>query len=160
MSDWLKTALQATVSLVQSYNNWTFSACTTNWAQGTQILSKYLWSAALRTVQSCMDECDKNGFTVCGMSGGDSCYGGLAIQLPNTAVDTSLCDTTCTDDSSHFCGGNNKVVVYTRPVSPVQLFYWRPKCLSSHLCAHSAIHVDRPTSRQLYIYHLLPGYLQ
>ncbi|KAM0747632.1 hypothetical protein T439DRAFT_328845 [Meredithblackwellia eburnea MCA 4105] len=99
-----------------TWGAWSYHSCWTNWQGGKPTLSQHL-NPQNRTIQSCLAECDANGFSFCGMDGGDTCYGGIAVDYGNSMVESRLCDVQCADDSSHYCGGSGKLGIYVRPAS-------------------------------------------
>ncbi|KAG9055491.1 hypothetical protein FS842_002072 [Serendipita sp. 407] len=103
------TNLPAAPTVLASYNNWYSKGCYTD-----SVVNRALTVQSFKdsmTVEMCIDACANAGHIVAGLEFGTECYCGDA--LPTTPA-TDNCIMPCGGDSSHICGGPNRLNVYQK----------------------------------------------
>ncbi|KAG8798109.1 hypothetical protein FRC18_008753, partial [Serendipita sp. 400] len=101
--------LPAAPTVLASYNNWYSKGCYTD-----SVINRALTVQSFKdsmTVEMCIDACANAGHIVAGLEFGTECYCGDA--LPTTPA-TDNCIMPCGGDSSHICGGPNRLNVYQK----------------------------------------------
>ena len=98
---------------------WSFLSCYTE-GQGTRALSAASYANDSMTLESCAAYC--NGYTYFGTEYARECYCGNAFEGGSTvAPSQSDCSYICAGNGSEYCGGSNRLSVYTSK-SPSRLF--------------------------------------
>lgn len=83
-------------------------------SQTARTLSTYLpVSDGIVFVRGCVEMCQSNGFSFCGVEYGQECYGGNGILNGAQPIDTASCDMPCTGNRTETCGGSNAINLYT-----------------------------------------------
>lgn len=93
------------------FGNFTYAGCYIDNTGGRRILPQFPDNA---TVDGCIAFCNSNGYTVAGMEYYTQCFCGKALQ--NGAVkasDDSQCNTACQGNTTQFCGGPDRMSIYT-----------------------------------------------
>ncbi|CCA72580.1 related to glyoxal oxidase precursor [Serendipita indica DSM 11827] len=102
---------------------WTYNACWVDNAYG-RIFSLAQPASQTNSALSCISQCSAAGYKVAGLQYGNECWCGNHLQ--NAAVKATSeadCNMACPGDTTHACGGPNRLNVYaataTFPVYPV-----------------------------------------
>ncbi|BGO99964.1 hypothetical protein NBRC10513v2_001409 [Rhodotorula toruloides] len=104
-----------------SSSNWTYQGCYSDLAPG-RVLPNGL-TTVNKTVESCIEACDKRGYVFCGVEYHGECWGGNVLSPNSTDQGYGACGLTCTDNPLQYCGGTGGVTgatfeLYTRPAPP------------------------------------------
>ncbi|KAG8819183.1 hypothetical protein FRC17_010573 [Serendipita sp. 399] len=70
------------------------------------------------TVQRCVDGCAAAGFSAAGLEYNRECFCGNTNTPASDAVDINECNSPCFGDASQFCGGGNRILVYSKTYYP------------------------------------------
>ncbi|GAA6042486.1 hypothetical protein JCM8097_003051 [Rhodosporidiobolus ruineniae] len=103
------TAPAATATFVKKYSsgatNWARSSCQSDLRYGTRALPNQLAQLKSRTVESCLDACTANGYSLCGVEWDGECWGANSLDKTSITLDDSACNKVCADDKTEICGG-------------------------------------------------------
>ncbi|KAF4830329.1 WSC domain-containing protein [Colletotrichum tropicale] len=93
---------------------WTSQGCWVDNANG-RILPVQAPDDPKMTVQSCVNYCAANGYTVSGSEYHTQCFCGNAIYGGGVvASDQTSCNTPCGGNSAQMCGGGNRMTIYSK----------------------------------------------
>lgn len=97
--------------------NWTFSACYTEGVTGRALpfAATVVGGAAAMTVDLCLSACETAGYVLAGTEYADECWCGDSIASGATVAPEGIsgCDMLCSGNFSEFCGGSDRLDVYT-----------------------------------------------
>ncbi|KIM19903.1 hypothetical protein M408DRAFT_170271 [Serendipita vermifera MAFF 305830] len=107
------SALGSAPTVLDSYDDWSSQGCYVD-AVNARVLTTIATAVAPMTVGNCVDACSAAGYTVAGIEYSSECYCGSA--LPPVAA-TDGCVMKCDGDSTHTCGGPDRLNVYQKAVA-------------------------------------------
>ncbi|KAG8795161.1 hypothetical protein FRC16_010202 [Serendipita sp. 398] len=99
--------LSTAPTVLEAYKDWSSKGCYVDSVQ-SRVLTGVDITVPM-TVETCIDTCANAGYTVAGIEYGSECYCGAALP-PTSATDN--CIMRCSGDSTHLCGGANRLNVY------------------------------------------------
>ncbi|KAJ6560470.1 WSC domain-containing protein [Mycena capillaripes] len=109
----------------QTVGTWKYNGCFADNVNSRALPNPQTISGGV-TVESCTSACKAKGFAVAGLEFGQECW--CSNSLPTSSLlSDSDCQTTCTANTTEFCGGSSKLTVYEDPTGQI--------CLST---SHSA----------------------
>src|SRR5277367_825121 len=97
--------------LAQSYQNYTYQGCMTNFASKALVQSENTNFGNL-TNEKCIDYCRNKGYSIAGTQSGSQCFCGNTLTSTTLVIDENACATSCTGDNTQVCGDNQKLSVY------------------------------------------------
>jgi hypothetical protein len=106
-------------TLVQSYNNYHLTQCWQDdkYLFGGQRLLQNEPNPPLPheevTVQKCIDACAQSGYTSAGLEWSQECFCGNISFPPGQSTSPGDCNMPCTADATQYCGGPNRLLIYT-----------------------------------------------
>jgi hypothetical protein len=65
------------------------------------------------TVQKCIDACAKSGYSSAGLEWSQECFCGDISVPPAQSAPVDDCNMPCTDNAKQYCGGPNRMLIYT-----------------------------------------------
>ncbi|KAF8606042.1 WSC-domain-containing protein [Ceratobasidium sp. AG-I] len=93
-------------------SGWIKNFCTVD--QDSRVLGGYSYSDnSGMTPASCIASCAQRGFILAGVENGNECYCGNTVNFAYPTKDGD-CKTACAGDSSQFCGGGWRLMVYMK----------------------------------------------
>ncbi|KAF8500811.1 copper radical oxidase [Russula emetica] len=103
-----------TVQTTSLPGNWQYSQCLAE-PNATHVFPYQIIFLQNNSAQNCLTQCSTFGYPAAGMENGDECWCGDVADISNnggtTAAETD-CNTTCSGDSSHLCGGAQRLQLY------------------------------------------------
>ncbi|KAI0263595.1 hypothetical protein BC834DRAFT_971278 [Gloeopeniophorella convolvens] len=75
-------------------------------------------SAGNVTVESCVNECQRESFTVAGLEFAQECWCGNQISAPGAPISQESCNQACVGNNTEVCGGPNALELYLFQNSP------------------------------------------
>ncbi|KAG8775809.1 hypothetical protein FRC15_000307, partial [Serendipita sp. 397] len=106
--------LSTAPTVLETYKDWSSKGCYVDSVQ-SRVLTGVDVTVPM-TVETCIDTCANAGYTVAGVEYGSECYCGAALP-PTSATDN--CIMRCSGDSTHLCGGANRLNVYEQKPATV-----------------------------------------
>ncbi|KAK1227045.1 Cell wall integrity and stress response component 2 [Marasmius sp. AFHP31] len=105
---------------------WNHKGCFVDTPQRTLPTQLDVWGN--NTVEFCIDQCDRKGFTYAAVEYGDQCFCGNTFD-PSTPHSTG-CNMTCAANPNEICGGTYASNVYEKALPVTTCGLWRdvPRC--------------------------------
>src|SRR5271155_590192 len=97
--------------LSQSYENYTYQGCMTNFASKALVQNENTNFGNL-TNEKCINYCRERGYSIAGTQSGSQCFCGNTLSSTTLLIDETACATSCSGDDTQVCGDNQKLSVY------------------------------------------------
>ncbi|KAJ7246532.1 WSC domain-containing protein [Mycena haematopus] len=101
----------------QQVGTWKYLGCFSDSVSSRQLPNQQTISGGA-TVESCTAACKASGFSLAGLEFGQECWCGSAPPTSSLLSDNN-CATACVANTTEFCGGSNKLMVYENPTGQV-----------------------------------------
>jgi len=117
---WSGAAPPPPPSIEPSSGSWVSLGCYSDNVNGRALTfgTSPVGGASKNSVESCTAACSAAGYSLAGMEYSDECYCGNAIVNGGAPAAASSCSMVCSGNSSEFCGGPNRLNVYSNTASP------------------------------------------
>ncbi|GAA6026743.1 hypothetical protein JCM8097_005827 [Rhodosporidiobolus ruineniae] len=101
-----------TMAQIKTFGNWTYDNCYSDMVDNQRSLPTPLVNAN-KTIEACLDACQSNSATVCGLSYGGECYMTTTdISSASTVIDDTSCRYPCAGNPLEMCGGSDALTIY------------------------------------------------
>ncbi|KAG8830432.1 hypothetical protein FRC17_004883 [Serendipita sp. 399] len=102
-------------NVLDSYNGWSKTQCWQDHASNRILKQGPAMPIPedLMTVQKCIDGCAAAGFSSAGVEFGRECFCDNVTYPPGQSEQMSECNKPCTGDGTQFCGGPDRILIYT-----------------------------------------------
>jgi len=117
------TTTSSTTGVMPS--SWSYQGCWVDNANGRALI-QYNQNANTNTIESCIAQCAKLGYTIAGTEYADECYCDNYLRNGAELADSDdECNKPCAGDATEMCGAGNRLSVYSTisppPVLPVPI---------------------------------------
>ncbi|KLO15166.1 WSC-domain-containing protein, partial [Schizopora paradoxa] len=97
-------------STAQSIGDWSYAGCYSDVVGARTLLNQVTLDST--TNEGCTAACQAQGYTLAGTEYADECYCGNEFSNGGTS-EGSGCNMVCSGSSSEYCGGSNRLTVYS-----------------------------------------------
>ncbi|KAG8215859.1 copper radical oxidase [Butyriboletus roseoflavus] len=113
--------------------SWTYKGCLAEPSNGNRVFPyENIWTTN-NTVDACLTQCAAYGYPAAGLEYGNQCFCGDVSDATNGSggyVADSECNTACSGDPGHLCGGPNRLTTYYWTGTP--LYVWNTPGNTGH----------------------------
>lgn len=97
-----------------NFTGWTYEGCGLDNGSNRTFNSDNWWSNSV-TIEGCLDYCGSRGYTYAGLEYSTQCFCGNTLAADRAPVEGVLgnCFSTCAGNSSEYCGGANRLSIYS-----------------------------------------------
>ncbi|KAF9220620.1 copper radical oxidase-like protein [Gyrodon lividus] len=104
---------------------WQYQGCLAEPSTGARVFPYELDWTTNNTVDACLSQCAAFGYPVAGLEYGEQCFCGDITDITSnggTYVSGSDCNTPCSGDPIHLCGGGNRLSTYYWNGAPMNVW--------------------------------------